>query len=164
MPTMLLDPRVWGLLIFVVLESIAGWRVYHKGLDTGRAEVQAQFSAYKEVAREEAIAALQKNAAETKAMNETNQKVTANYESLKTATATAIGALDVNRLRLQAALTARNRTTPGNPVSSAPADAAPEDRILGECLAKYEEVAGDANGLSDQVKALQDYVTTVVPK
>lgn len=165
MLSLLLDPRVWGVLLFVVLESMAGITVYNKGLDHGRTQVQLQFDAYRSKVTSDALAEQAKRAAETETLKTTNQKVTDNYVSLQAATSTAVRALDSDRMRLQSALAAaRNRPAPSNPAAGLPPDASPEDGILRECLTRYEALAGDADTLSDTVKALQDYITRVVPK
>jgi hypothetical protein len=164
MPTLLLDPRLWGVLIFIVAEAFAGITVYNKGLTHGRAEVQVQFDAYVKKDLEQTVAEQVKRNAETARMNDLNQKVTAEYESLKTATATAVKSLDGDRLRLLSALAAaRHRAPTSDPTPGLVPDASPEVGILGECLQRYEAVAGDAAALSDQVKGLQDYVHRVVP-
>ena len=163
--SLLLDPRLWGLLIGAVLEVAALWYAHHKGVVSGRAEIQAQFDTYRLQAQQAALKAQQERDAEAKTMRETNEKVTANYESLKTATATAVRTLDSERMRLLSALAAAGHSAaPSDPQSGLPADATAEDRVLGQCLARYEDVAGDAQQLSDQVKALQGYVNNVVPK
>ena len=164
MPTFLLDPRVWGALIFVVLEAMAGLTIHNHGVTQGRAEVQAAFDAYRVQVQDEAIRVQAQRDAEAKAMRVTNEEVTANYESLKTATSVAVRALDTDRMRALSALAAaRHSTAPSDPKTGLPTDATSEDRVLAECLNRYEEVAGDADGLSNQVKALQDYVHRVVP-
>lgn len=163
--TLLLDPRFWGVLIFVVLETMAGVTVYHKGVDHGRAEVQAKFDAYVLKDQAQALAAQAQHDAEAKAMKVTNQEVTDRYESLKTATATAVRALDSARLRAVSALAAsRHSVAPSDPATGLPTDATAEDRVLAECLQRYEEVAGDADLTAVTLKALQDYVTKVVPQ
>jgi hypothetical protein len=165
MPTLLLDPRMWGILVFVVLETMAGVTIYHKGVDHGRAEVQAKFDTYRLAAEDSALKEQTKRDAEARAAQITNQEVTAHYESLKTATATAVRALDSARLRAVSALAAAHRSTaPSDPATGLPPDATAEDRVLAECLQRYEEVAGDADVTAVTLKALQDYVNFVVPK
>ena len=165
MPSLLLDPRLWGVLIFVVLEAFAGITVYHKGVDHGRAAVQATFDAYVLKDQAQALAAQAQREAAAKAMKVTNQEVTEKYESLKTATATAVLALDTARLRALSALAAaRHSAAPSDPATGLPPDASAEDRVLAECLKRYEEVAGDADLNAVTLKALQAYVNKVVPQ
>ena len=129
-----------------------------------RDAVQAAFDKYVAAAKDGALREQTKRDTEAAVMRTTNEKVTADYESLKTATATAVRALDADRMRTLSALAAaRHSAAPSDPATGLPADASSEDRVLAECLNRYEEVAGDADGLSNQVKALQDYVHRVVP-
>ena len=163
MLALLLNWRIWAVIGFAVLEAWAGYKLHHAGYEEGRAEVQSLFDAYKSQSIEQAMAAQVAANAKEHAMTLANEKVTDEYESLKTATSTAVRALDSDRVRLQEALrAARNRAAPGDTQAPPGPDATPESRILGECLQRYESVAGDAQALSDTVKALQDYVRNVV--
>ena len=162
--TLLLNWRVWAALIFAVVEATAGYKLHHAGYLEGKTEVGREFSAYRETALQTALAAQAASVAKERAMETANLKVTENYESLKTATSTAVRALDSDRLRLQAALASRSRPTPGDPAAVTGTAQTPEVGILSECLQRYEAVASDADTISDQLKALQDYVNNVVPK
>ena len=157
--SLLLNWRVIARLIFTVLMAAGGWKCYVLGKNSEKVE----FDVYK---AEQIAATLKLESmyrAKEQSMQSTNQKVTENYESLKSATAVAVGSLDTERLRLVSALTEARGTTAysGTGLQS---NASPEDIILGGCLNQYEEVAGDAKELSDQVIGLQDYIKRVVPK
>lgn len=102
---------------------------------------------------------------EADALKAQNKEVMDQYESLKTAAGTAIGALDADRMRTLSALrAARHSAAPIDTGTGLPTDATPQDLVLGECLAKYEEVAGDAQQTAVALIALQAYVSKVVPK
>jgi hypothetical protein len=144
-----------------VLEAVAGYTAHHKGYLSGKAEVQALFDKYRADQAELALRAQVDKQSKEAAMQAQNQKVTENYESLKDATRLAVGALDADRMRLQAALAAYRHSTPGDPGAGLPADASPADGILAQCIDRYAAVAGSADQLADQVVALQSYVRTV---
>ena len=160
-------------LLLAAIVSLVGALLYgeHDGRQTGAEQERLIWTTKMNARLAEAnakILALE-NAARDKehAMQTANEKVIQDYESLKTATATAVSALDADRVRLQQALSrarSGNSAAPANPQAGLPPDAAPESRILSECLARYEAVAGDADELSNGLKALQDYVNNVVPK
>ena len=152
-----------GLLLnwrtYAALALAASWAfAFHFGANS----VQVKFDLYKNEQVSIALAAQTAAREKEHAMQASNQKVTENYESLKTATATAVGALDSDRMRLQAALAASS--VPPDTGAGLRPDAAPKDRILSECLRRYEEVAADSDALADQVIGLQAYITKVVPK
>ena len=90
-----------------------------------------------------------------------NQKVSQNYETLKTATAVAVGALDADRMRLQDAITASD---PGaNPAARACADDAARLRhVFGQCANALQAMARVADNQENQLVGLQDYVRSVV--
>jgi hypothetical protein len=160
--SLLLNWRLWAVLGLLAANAVSYSTGHHKGYLTGRAEVQDEFTAYKEQSFEQAMAEQVKRNAEAARMSETNQKVTENYETLKTATSTAVRALDSDRMRLQAAIASRRSSATSDTKAGLSPDAGPEVRVLGECIRRYEEVAGDAQSLSDTVKSLQDYVAGVV--
>jgi len=151
--SLLLNPRVWMAIILVVLEAMGGWKLYRMGTRAG----DEKLAAYKaEQTQLQLDAEVKARAKETELIN-TNQKVTENYESLKTATATAVGALDAERVRLMSRLAAASGA-PKDSGTGLVLNAPPQDRIRDQCLGRYEEVAGDAQALSDQVVALQSYI------
>lgn len=165
MATLLLNWRVWAALAFMAAEIWGGYKLHHAGYEEGRAEVQQQFTLFKEQALEQAMAAQVARNAETQAMQAKNKEVTANYESLKVATGTAVLALDAARMRAVAELAAsRDSSAPIDTSTGLPADATSEDRVVAECFGRYEQVARDAQEISDTLRALQAYVTGVVPK
>lgn len=160
--SLLLNWRVLTVIGLIAANAISYSAGHHRGYESGRAEVQTLFDAYREDALEKALAAQVATAAKEHAMTLANEKVSTDYESLQTATSLAVRSLDADRVRLQAALSARRGAASSNPQAGLPPDAGPEVGILSECLARYEAVAGDADQLSGQVKALQDYVNNVV--
>ena len=152
----LLNWRVWAAIILCLAQAAFGWKMYKIGGNS----VQVTFDAYKNQQVLDTLAAERAARAKEQSLQVANQKVSQNYETLKTATATAVGALDADRLRLQAALAARS--VPGDPGASPSADASPEVRILGECIDRRSEVAKDAQAVTDKLIGLQDYVRRVV--
>lgn len=155
--------RIWaavGLLLTNVCSYLYG---QHTGYANGAHAIQVQFDAFRQDELEKALAAqVAKNAIEEKLNNE-NAKVTENYESLQAATATAVRALDADRMRLLAALrAAHGDPAPANPGTGLPADATPEDRVLAECLFEYQSVVGDAEVLSNTVTSLQQTIRNIM--
>ena len=154
MPTsLLLNWRTY--VVLAVFLSYAF--VYRKGQES----IQVDFDLYKNEQLSSALKADQAARAKEAVLNQANLEVTSNYEALKSATATAVRSLDADRLRLQASL---SHTVSGGTTTIVRADESSKDRILGECIDYYSGVAGDAEGLSNQVEALQKYIQTVVPK
>jgi hypothetical protein len=151
--------RVWAALFFVVAQAVFGWKIY----SAGEAHGEQKLVAYQLEMMQKALVADEANRAKEKAKDERNQKVTEDYDSLKTATATAIGALDADRMRLMSDLAAA-RGTGANSATSTGIDATAEDAVLGGCLQRYEEVAGDAKAAANQIIGLQNYINTVVLK
>ena len=156
MYSLLLNPKLWAALIVTLAVAAAGMFTYKKGEE----HVQVTFDAYKNQQVLDLLAAEKAARAKEQSLQTANEKVTARYDDLKTTTTAAIRSLDNDRLRLQSALAAYEAAR--HPEAGVPADASPEVRVLSGCLERYETVAGDADTLSDQVKALQDYVRTVV--
>jgi hypothetical protein len=162
--SLLLNPRTLILMALVVTNAFTYFKAHRAGYEEGRADVQAQFNLFKEQAAEQAMAEKFKRDQAEALMKATNQKVTADYESLKKATANAVGALDSDRLRLLKALAAaRHSSAPGDPQTGLPVDAPAQDRIVASCTSEYEAVVRDARENADQLKALQDYVSKVIP-
>ena len=152
--SILLNWRIW---VGVALLASHGW-AYHLG---GLAKT-VDFAKYVQARTDAALAAEREARAKEATLNQANQKVTEDYESLKTATATAVGALDSNRLQLLATIRTRNSGTPRSASACQCADATPQERVLTSCVTEYSSVAGDAEALSNQVTGLQAYVKTVV--
>ena len=159
--TLLFNWRLWLAVAFAAALAFGSYQC----VQFGKNSVQVQFDMYKNQQILNTLAAEVAARAKEHAMQDTNLKVTDNYETLKTATATAVKSLDADRMRLQSALAAASGSTaPVYTGAGLKPDASPESRILSGCLSRYEEVAGDADQLSDQVVALQDYINRVVPK
>jgi len=163
MPGWLLNWRVWAVLAFLAAEAFAGYKLHHAGYETGRAEVQGLFDAFRADALEQAMAAQIERQAQESAMSAKNQMTTENYVLLQKATATAVIALDAARMRALAELkSARDSSAPVDTSTGLPADATPEDRVVAECFGRYESVARDAQEASDTLKSLQAYVKMVL--
>ena len=156
--------RALAAVLFMLAELLAGWKLHHMGYETGRAEVQAEFTLFKEQALEAAMAAQAERTAAEKRMADANQKVTENYESLKDATAVAVRALDADRVRLQATLAAYRGATGKDPAPGACIDGDALVRSFSECVDRYSAVASELDQTSDTLKALQAYVRDVVPQ
>lgn len=154
----LLNWRLWAVLALAGTLAASYWKAYHLGAQS----VQADFDAYVSQLAQAELQAEQDARAKEHSMQSANLKVSQNYESLKTATAVAVGALDADRLRLQDAITASD---PGaNPAARACADDAARLRsVVGQCATALQKLAGTADGTEDQLVGLQDYVRSVVP-
>jgi len=161
--SLLLNWRLWAALGFVVLEAWAGWKLHHAGYESGRSEVQSLFDAFRMQTLEQAMAAQVERQAQESAMSAKNQKVTADYVSLQTATGVAVRALDADRMRLQAIIAASRHSPGPDPGAGLPADDAAQVGVLAECIDSFAALAGDADRLADQVTGLQAYVARVVP-
>ena len=105
--SILLNWRTW----LVVALAAAGIYSHHLGYVSGSADVQSVFDAYKTKDMEQAMAAQVLRQAKESAMSAANEKVNQDYESLKSATATAVRSLDRDRMRLQTQLAAYRRAT-----------------------------------------------------
>lgn len=152
--SLLLNWRVW----VAVALAASYYFVYTKGQES----VQVDFDKYM-IQQTKVVLDAQTAAREKEhSMEVENEKVTHDYESLKAATATAVGALDTERLRLQSVIASTHSGATSDPKAGPVADATPEDGVLGECLQRYEAVAGDAQALSDNTTGLQNYVNGVV--
>ena len=154
---LLLDWRVWVAVCFVVSVSGVGWEAYRMGENYSLLLLQQ----YKLEQSTKYIALQKQYAEDTAKWQESNQKVTENYESLKVATSVAVGALDAERMRLLAVLAKRTAPTPGQAQASPGADDGGETGVLTECINSYASVAGQADRLADKVTGLQDYIVQV---
>jgi hypothetical protein len=125
--------------------------------------VQVEFDAYKNQQVLDMLAAEKAAREKEHSLQTANRKVSENYETLKAATAVAVGALDADRVRLSDALTASD---PGaNPSARACADDSARIRnVLGSCADALQKMAGAADATENQLIGLQDYVKNVVGK
>jgi Protein of unknown function (DUF2514) len=156
--SLLLNWRIW-LLVFLALGEVAfGWKMYKMGGNS----VQVEFDMYKNQQVLDTLAAEKAARVKEQSLQVANRKVSENYESLKTATATAVGALDAERMRLQAALAASSAS--GDTSAVTRTDGTAKDYIFSRCLERYEAVARDAAAVADKAVGLQDYIKNVVPK
>lgn len=158
MIAILLNWRVW----LVAALAAAGIYSHHLGYVSGSADVQSVFDAYKTKDIEQAMAAQVLRQEQEAAMNAANLKVTQDYESLKSATATAVAALDRDRMRLQAALASYRRATGSDPKAGSAIDGDAIVKSFSECINEYSTLAAESDSTSDTLKALQDYVNKVV--
>jgi hypothetical protein len=164
MPLIFANWRIYVALAFMVAEAFAGWKLHNMGYESGRAEVQGMFDSYRATVVEQAMAAQAERTVKEQAMQAANSKVSSDYESLKVATGVAVRALDADRMRLQAALSASRHTAPSDPGAGLPPDDSAQVGVLAECIDRYAAVASEADSTSDTLKALQDYVRKVVPQ
>jgi hypothetical protein len=135
---------------------------YDKGKADGKHEVQLQFDLFKEQALERAMAAQAERAQEEQRLKAINAHQKENYDALIHATATAVGAVDADRLRLLSDIAAsRGSSAPVDPATGLPTDATPQERVLAECINRRAEVAEDAERLSNQVTGLQSFISGV---
>jgi len=154
----LLNWRVW----LIAALAAAGIYSHHLGYVSGSADVQSVFDAYKTKDIEQAMAAQVLRQEQEAAMTAANLKVTQDYESLKSATATAVAALDRDRMRLQATIAAYRRATGKDSSTVAGIDGEALVGSFSECIDRYSGLAKEADSTSDTLKALQDYVNKVV--
>jgi hypothetical protein len=154
---LLLNWRVWAVLLICLGEAAFGWKCYV----SGKHEVQTQFDAYIASETKAALAAEEAARVREHDLQTAKQKVDVNYANLKTATATAVGALDADRMSLQSELAAARRAA-GDSKTGPGIDAAAEDNVLSRCTERYTTVAGEAKAQSDKIIGLQDYVNNVV--
>lgn len=158
MIAILLNWRVWLVAALVA----SGAYLYRAGNVSGKAAVQSQFDAYKAKDAEQALAAQIERQAKESAMQSANLKVSQDYESLKSATATAVGALDRDRMRLQAALAAYRGATGKDSGTGLQIDDSAIVGSFSECIDRYSALATESDRLADQVIGLQAYVDGVV--
>jgi len=158
MLSLLLNWRVLAGLALVVAQCVFGTIMYTEG----EKSVQVAFDEYKNEQILNTLAAESAARQKEHTLQSENYKVSQDYDALKSNTTAAISNLAAERVRLQATIATLHRATGGAPAPGPIADAPPEDRVLGECVSRRTEVAGDAQSLSDQVTGLQRYVNTVV--
>jgi Protein of unknown function (DUF2514) len=159
MIAVLLNWRVWAVTGIVVMLAVSHWFAYHQG----GLSVQVAFERYMSEKKTAHSAALEAARAKEQTLQLTNAKVTNDYQTLKNTSATAAAAAKSERVRLLEALSAA-RAASSNTTTGTRADAGPAERILVDILGKYEEVAGAADKLADQVTGLQGYVRNVCVK
>lgn len=150
-----LNPRTWLTIAGAIALAVSHWFAWHQG----GLSVQLEFERYVSEQQTAHIAALEDARAKEQALQLTNAKVNNDYQALKHTSATAAAAAKSERMRLLAALAARAATT--DSTTGPRSDADPTERVLRESVERYQEVAGDADRLSDQVIGLQDYVRGV---
>ena len=155
MLALLLNWRVWAAIIafsVVVSAGIGGYKY-------GRNNVQEQFNAYKTQQLQDAVEQQKLVAKQQEAMQTSNQKVSDNYVLKSTSTSTAIS--ELARLRQHQQSSSSSIVSQSSPAASSPDDGA-KDGVLAECRDRRDQLAGEAQQLSDQVTGLQSYIRDVV--
>jgi hypothetical protein len=158
----LLDPRFLGVVLFCCLEVAAGWALHHRGYIAGQAASRNDLLEYRLQVEQDALREASQRDTKRLAMEAENLKVTENYVSLQTATATAVRALDADRMRLQATLSAYRRATSTDPQAGLQVDDSALVGSFSECIDRYSSLAKESDEASDTLKSLQEYVTGVV--
>ena len=157
MLTLLLNWRVWaGIGALVVLLGISA-----KSYETGKRTVQNQFDEYKAYEVKRALETEKFYQAKLQSLIATNQQVGEQYEQLKKVSDASAKSLRDQRLRFDSLLASRDQTSPSAPPDSF-TYATTKSKILRECAGRLEEVAADADRLSNQVLGLQSYIREVV--
>ena len=87
--SLLLNWRVWAAILLCLAQAAFGWKAYKMGESSSLNALEALKSEY----TSQALAAEQAARAKEQSLQVANRKVSANYETLKTATAVAVGAL-----------------------------------------------------------------------
>jgi len=157
--TLLLNPRMWAGLILALALVASHMFAYRQG---GLSE-SVKFERYVSEQKTMHIAALEEARAKEQSLQLANTKVQNDYQNLKQKSARANAGAQSERLLLLAALDAA-RATGADSTPSSRTDASPAERVLTESVGRYEEVARDADRLSDQVTGLQSYVSSVCVK
>jgi hypothetical protein len=153
--SLLLNWRVWAALVLVAVVSLAGLTGYR----AGERRIQQQFDSYK--TEQLAFAEKQQEAARAteQHLNDINRQLGDDLAKATQDTNNGINDLTALRMRQRSAsggLVSQNPSAPSGAASS------PKDRVLEECRDRRDELAGDAQRLSDQVNALQDYIKGVL--
>jgi hypothetical protein len=153
----------WQAWLTASVMACAGFVYGHYVGDLGgAARVQQLFDAYRAQTLEQALAAQVERQAQESAMQATNQKVTADYVSLQTATGVAVRALDADRMRLQTALAAYRGATGKDSGTGLQVDDSALVGSFSECIDRYSTLAGQFDQEGDTLRSLQDYVRDVV--
>lgn len=153
----LLDWRLWAAVLMAIAAAAGGWKCY----TLGERHVQAEFDAYVAKQVEEELAAERAVRDREHDLQNRNQTVSTQYATLKTATGTAVLALDADRVSLMADAAAARRAA-SDTEASARAYAAIQEDVLDGCTRRYVAVAGEAQAESNKVTGLQSYINDVV--
>jgi hypothetical protein len=154
MLALLLNWRVWAGLLFVATLITSGL----EGFKLGKDSEQSAFDAYKNKVTQQALQQQQQAILKESQLESSTTKVTNDYATKVTSTSSAIS--DLARLR-------HNQSPPSSilpsnsPATSSPSGT-PEDGVLAECRDRRDELAGEAQQLSDQVTGLQAYIKGVL--
>tara|TARA_R110000868_G_scaffold54575_1_gene170494 strand:+ start:7877 stop:8362 length:486 start_codon:yes stop_codon:yes gene_type:complete len=157
--TLLLNWRVWAAVGLALAMAASHWFAYHQGGLSATVALDAYIISQKTAH----IAALEEARTKEQSLQLANTKVQNDYQTLKQKSARASAGAQSERLLLLAALDAA-RAAPTDTFPSGRVDASPAERVLAESVGRYEEVARDADRLSDQVTGLQGYVRNVCVK
>lgn len=166
--SLLTSGKTWLIVALALASGAAYFKGHQSGYSAGHREalaVTAAFDKFRlDVTEQAMIEQVKRNAAEAQ-MRTNNQKVTDDYTQTQTNAAYAKRSWAAERLQLLSAVAASHGdTAPRDTTTGLPTDATTEDRVVGECTREYQQVAGDAADLANQVTALQAYVRTVVPE
>lgn len=149
---LILNWRVWAAMGLI----ISHWFAYHQG---GLFK-QVQLDRYINEQKTVHIAALDAARTTEQILQLAKQKAENDYQNIKRKSAAAAADTESERVLLITALDAARATT-SNSTTTSGVDANPAERILRESIGRYEEVAQNADQLSNQVTGLQDYVRNV---
>ena len=158
MIAILLNWRTWAGIAAAIALAGSHWFAWHQG---GLSE-RLEFERYVSEQKTAHIADLEAARAKEQALQLTNAKVIHDYQALKRTSTDSAASAKSERMRLLAALAALAARAATTDSTTGPrADADPTERVLRESVERYQEVAGDADRLSDQVIGLQAYVRGV---
>ena len=145
----LLDPRVW---IAALLVALAGFGLgYVKGNTNGKAKVQAQWD--KDIAQRESAQRAEKDRLERHYEDQIQQAIAARDAQIKRVQADADGARAAAGSLRQQLAASRGRIAQVAPAAVVDYTDAVAD-VLGECAARYTEVARAADGHAADADAL----------
>jgi hypothetical protein len=153
--SLLLNWRVWAALVLVAAVALAGLT----GFRAGERRVQEQFDSYKVAQLQEAEKQQEAARLKEQALNESNRKL--GDDLAKATQDTNNGIRDLAALRMRQHSTSSSIVSQNPSPSSSPAST-PEDGVLAECRDRRDQLAGEAQQLSDQVNALQEYIKGVL--
>jgi DNA repair ATPase RecN len=154
----LLNWRVWVAIGIATSIALAGW----KGYDIGKQSVQAEFDIYRAEQVAQALKAEEVNRAKEQGMHTSLENLTNAYiknQKANSASAVAAG----NSLRdLQAALGSATAIDPSAPGRAD--DLARARFVVGDCATTIQKMADAFDTSEERLRALQEYVKSLVLK
>ena len=154
MLALLLNWRVWAAIVLASSLVFAGIGGYKYGKNT----VQQEFDAYKTTQVQQAFKQQELNTLKEQQLQDSTTKVTNDYSAKVTSTSSSIA--DLARLRHNLTASPSGVVPQASPASGVP-DGDAKDWVLAECRDRRDELAGEAQQLSDQVSGLQSYIKGV---